>query len=141
MKFPFPSKYPNFFLVCIPIDMPWKTLFQPCLAQGYCEGVGRFSGRQISRLKKPVMTKRASLGASSVSDVNATSVGRFPTPTSPEPPSRAPYQRFPQCRESQERRRSLFSRRAPSSLSPSRTLESRGSGPFHRISLHKIVIA
>jgi len=70
------------------------------------------------------MTKRASLGASSVSGVNAKSDGKPPTPSSNEPPSPAPYQPSPQRRESQEQRRSSSSRRASSSLS-----ERRGSGP------------
>ena len=69
------------------------------------------------------MTKRASLGAASVS---AKSDGKSPTPTSTaEPQSPAPYQ--PQHRESQQPRKS--SRRASSSLSPTRTLQRRGSGP------------
>ncbi|KIM37247.1 hypothetical protein M413DRAFT_448563 [Hebeloma cylindrosporum] len=96
---------------------------------GYCEGVvGRFSGfdvKFLGRLKKPVMTKRASLSASSIS---AKHEGKSPTPSNGEPPSPAP---FPHRRESQEQRQSSSSTRraSSSSLSPSRTLERRGSGP------------
>jgi hypothetical protein len=86
-----------------------ENFFQLHLAQGYCEDVvGRFSGLDVKflgRLKKPVMTKRAPSGASSVSAVNSKSDGKSPTPSSitgtePPTPSPAPYQPFPQRRES-----------------------------------------
>jgi len=107
-----------------------EHFFQPHIAQGYCKGViSRFSGLEVKflgRLKKPVMTKRASLSASSVSGVNGKNDAKSPTPSSmtgtePPTPSPTPYQPFPQRRESQGQRRSSSSRRAFSSLSPSRT--------------------
>ena len=103
------------------------TFFQPHLAQGYCQDVvGRFFCLDVKFLccfKKRVVTKRASLGASSASGVNANSDGEFPdtiqhdgycpTPTS----------------------RSHSTARAKngggcSSLSPSCTFERCGSGPY-----------
>ena len=82
------------------------------------------------------MTKRASLGASSVSDVHTKSARKSPTTSSmtyTEPPSPAPYQLFPQRRESQERRSSSSSQKTSSFVSPSRTLERCGSvlHPLH----------
>ena len=72
MKLPSFSKYRTSrisSLYVFPLIWLRELFFQPHFAQGYCEGVvGRFSGLDVkflSRLKKPVMTKRASLGASS----------------------------------------------------------------------------
>ena len=152
MKLPFFSKYPTSrisSLYVFPLLWLRELFFQPHFALGYCEGiVSRSSGLDVKflgRLKKPVMTKRASLGASSVSGLNAKSDGKSSTPSSmtgTEPPSPAScYQPFPQRCDSQEWRPSSSPRRTSSSVSPSRTLERRGPDCIHRILLHKIVIA
>ncbi|KDR79719.1 hypothetical protein GALMADRAFT_93552 [Galerina marginata CBS 339.88] len=67
---------------------------------GYCEGVvGKFNGADVhflSKLKKPVMTKRASVSASTTS-------GKSPTPSSgiisPVPPAHAPSRRSSSSRK------------------------------------------
>jgi len=103
------------------------------IALGSCEGiVGRFSGSDVSfigRLKKPVMTKRVSLGTASHSTANANGEG---TNTTTQAPSPAPYQPYPQHRGGQDPRQPS-SRRASPSSPPSRTLERHGSGPQSRL--------
>ena len=144
-KLPFFSKYPTSrisSLYVFPLIWLRKLFSNPIFHRitAYCEGiVGRFSGlgvKFLGHLKKPVMTKRASLGASSVSDVHTKSARKSPTTSSmtyTEPPSPAPYQLFPQRRESQERRSSSSSQKTSSFVSPSRTLERCGSvlHPLH----------
>ena len=123
----------------------WCGLEKFFPGQGYCEGVvGRFTGLDVKFLgclKKPFLTKRALLGASSPSGVNTKSDGQSPIVSSmtvTEPPSPGPYQSFLQHCESQERRPLLSSRRASPSLSPSH-IDARPD-PIH-ILLHKIVIS
>ena len=40
----------NLLPVCVPIDVASRAFFQPYLAPGYCEGVGRFSGLDVKFL-------------------------------------------------------------------------------------------
>ena len=64
----------NFFLVCIPTDMPSRNFSNPILHRATAKASSvNLDVKFLGRLKKPVMTKRASLGASSVSGVNGKS--------------------------------------------------------------------
>ena len=143
MKSPCFSKSPTWTISSWYVSLCFENLRVTHVAQGYCEGVvGRFSGLDVKflgRLKKPVMTKRASLGAASVSALSGKSDGKSPTSSSTaEPHSPAPHQ--PQRRESQQPRQPSTSRRASSSLSPTRTFRDVVLDPINRIPLVRIKI-